>query len=793
MFAKKNIAKLLRNRLLLLGLHGTVAFSATPQSQTLDLPITESPYTTIIKVNGTLDGRNTYKHSYNIDVEQSFEVMRTLSMTNTGITKIRAPRLVINNERGVYDFSSMIDRILADTHTAKEEALALWHYFRDHRVHHRSPESGSNIADPINLLGIYGYLTCGSASKLLSGIGKKLGFSAHAINMAFDGDQHSVAEINFGDRPVILDMDAQVFYLDYDNQTLIGKKEISDDNFLIRRTHHFGKNRMSSFDVAPLYNAASQTVDAGIFPDRTLDIDLRPGESFVYDWAPARVFHHLIPTVPNPIPWMVSNSRFEYSPNFKSAALEDLFESVSNVRIEKSANNSFIHPESPGQNAAIIISVRSPYTIVDGTIHVDAQRATEQDIITCDYSPNNRNWTPLWEGTNLGENSTDIPLYKIINTMARPELHTYYIRISMKSESQAANCRLDSLSIKTICQTSRYNMPQLQLGSNTLYYSDQTSHRSLNLSIEWQESAENSPPRKIIEPIYPENGGICENSQFSFLWQQGQDDDGDAIIDYEFQLSDRKDMRFPLSPTFDRYIRLLSDPLKPEFSIPHAGLLNDGVTYYWRVRSWDAHGAWSEWSGTWSFTVHTVMMPENVFIAEQNTMSNLFWQPNEFGIEPNYFEVHGSHTKNGFTPDEDTKIAETFDLSYDVSALDYTFYRVIAYDDIGRASGPSRLANINSSSVDSPDATPKLFALKQNYPNPFNSQTHIKYVLNQNTPVTLTIYNALGQNIATLVDEYQQAGSHDVQFQADQLPSGIYLYILRSGDKKFTRKMTLIR
>ena len=90
---------------------------------------------------------------------------------------------------------------------------------------------------------------------------------------------------------------------------------------------------------------------------------------------------------------------------------------------------------------------------------------------------------------------------------------------------------------------------------------------------------------------------------------------------------------------------------------------------------------------------------------------------------------------------------------------------------------------------------PAAFELKQNYPNPFNPSTIIKYQLSKDGYVTLRVYDVLGKEIATLVNEFKQAGNYSSQFliQNSQLPSGIYFYTLRANGYAETKKMILIK
>jgi hypothetical protein len=83
--------------------------------------------------------------------------------------------------------------------------------------------------------------------------------------------------------------------------------------------------------------------------------------------------------------------------------------------------------------------------------------------------------------------------------------------------------------------------------------------------------------------------------------------------------------------------------------------------------------------------------------------------------------------------------------------------------------------------------------LYQNYPNPFNPATTIRYGLQRASQVTLKVYSALGQEVATLVDALEDPGYKSVQFEASGLASGVYLYKLHAGDFVQTRKLLLLR
>ncbi len=88
---------------------------------------------------------------------------------------------------------------------------------------------------------------------------------------------------------------------------------------------------------------------------------------------------------------------------------------------------------------------------------------------------------------------------------------------------------------------------------------------------------------------------------------------------------------------------------------------------------------------------------------------------------------------------------------------------------------------------------PSHYSLKQNYPNPFNPSTNIRYDLPKNGFVKLVVFDALGREVETLVNENQQVGVYEATFNASQYSSGVYYYKLTSGDFLETKKMMLVK
>ena len=91
------------------------------------------------------------------------------------------------------------------------------------------------------------------------------------------------------------------------------------------------------------------------------------------------------------------------------------------------------------------------------------------------------------------------------------------------------------------------------------------------------------------------------------------------------------------------------------------------------------------------------------------------------------------------------------------------------------------------------DASPSVISLSQNYPNPFNPSTTITYKLPQSSVVRLSVFDMLGREVSTLVDERREAGVHEVRFDASGLSSGVYFYRLKAASYVETKTLLLVR
>jgi hypothetical protein len=161
-------------------------------------------------------------------------------------------------------------------------------------------------------------------------------------------------------------------------------------------------------------------------------------------------------------------------------------------------------------------------------------------------------------------------------------------------------------------------------------------------------------------------------------------------------------------------------------------------------------------------------------------------ETNNKGFEVERSEDSNSFNKIGFVPGFGTT-TEPKSYSYSDESVNSgtNYYRLKQID----FDGSYKYSN----EIEIDVTAPIKFSLEQNYPNPFNPLTNIEYQIANTGLVKLVVYNSLGEEVATLVNEYKSAGSYEVKLDASNLPSGVYIYRLTSGSYSAVKKLVLLK
>ncbi len=151
----------------------------------------------------------------------------------------------------------------------------------------------------------------------------------------------------------------------------------------------------------------------------------------------------------------------------------------------------------------------------------------------------------------------------------------------------------------------------------------------------------------------------------------------------------------------------------------------------------------------------------------------------------------GSDTNNvTVTINMTTGAAGMYNIGYLISINDYNLTNPDEFD--VRLENPINVGNVGIEETQLPGLAEQ-FELEQNFPNPFNPSTTIRYAIQQRTDVKLAVYDLSGREVTVLYQGAKAPGNYEIQFDASELASGVYLYRLVAGNFVQTRKMMLVR
>jgi len=662
---------------------------------------------------GTMDGRNCRTPmGVGMNSEgaffQTWESNRSVRMENVGDTDVVNPWLS-NGRNTLRNVAEIVQSAITPDMTDAEKAFALW--FQQIRLRHHSSGDNNELGDPVKVFNVYGFNTCGNDSICLGTLWKQAGFQtapARALG-------HCISQVFYDGAWHFLDGDMHCVYLLRDNETVASDVQIARDHDLVKRTHSNGillvDTPWDGQGTSALY--FTETTIAGARSgnaDTTMNMVLRPGEAIVWRWGQLKPlkYHTALYTMPA-YKDTICNGLWEYRPDLNKPAWRRGATKVENVRSERGGLTA-----EEGKTGSILWTMRSPYVFVGGRIETEGNGAR---FFLC---TDGKTWKAV-PGDNLDR------FFPVVG----PPCYEYQVKCELDDTAL-----LKKVAFVNDVQMAPMALPEMAVGQNSFTYSDQTQGtREVRITHAWVERSATRPPA-APEAVHPAHGGESDGTDVVFQWTVPADPDGDGMSDYQFELSRRADMRFPLSMSFYKLISRTLDAsrtwtgqgfrfseVKPQYTLGEPGLLTPDTNYYWHVRAMDAKGVWGPWSKTFSFTARGAAYPLDVKVDwdEAKAAGTLKWQPNPVGRRPAKYRVYGSDEK-GFTVMDKPRqldlgisakndmapwspwappnfIAETTDTRLAVMGPDVhpagnkTYYRVVAVDARDKRSGPSDYAS----------------------------------------------------------------------------------------------------
>ncbi|MHB8898344.1 MAG: hypothetical protein ACYC6Y_06320, partial [Thermoguttaceae bacterium] len=645
-----------------------------------------------ISFGGTVDGTMTRDPVGYSAFRQGWQPNRSLLIENVGQTDVLNPRIVVNQRRNWWSLEEVVAEATRGYTSDADRARALWEFARRGRFHACTWDN--ECSDALKALNVYGYTLCGNQACVLNDLWKAAGLVprrgypvGHVVcEVFYDGDFH------------LLDSDEHVICLQRDNRTIASCTEVVHDHDLIKRTHTYGigqrDHRQTDEFSASLYSYEGERKgDLGNSTTHSMDLILRPGESIEFRWDHVGKEYSAGSVGPTDrtngdgqgslLAWgpvardNLRNGRLCYRPDLSSDVAERGAAELAGVVFDTASGALRVAPDTPAstetpaapetpasaetpaapaapaapetpaaaeRSGSVTWQFASPYVLVGGKASAQIQLEGGSSA-QWQFSTDRQAWTSLATASGAGESTLEASLDRVLSPREHPT-YRYWLRLTLKGDALART----PLFAHDI-QTSLLALPELEVGTNRVAYSDSgTESRQVRITHQWLDRKAWHRPQAPAAALAPADEEAVAGSRVTFRWQPAEDPDGDRMVDYHFELSEHADMRWPLSPNFEKRTSLTSAQGKPEYTLPAVGLLNPGTTYYWRVRALDATGVWGPFSKTFSFRIQAPGVPVDVRLlpADDGQGLALSWSPNPEGERPVAYKVYGSD-ETGFS------------------------------------------------------------------------------------------------------------------------------------------------
>jgi len=616
--------------------------------------IEKSPETKRLSVDGNLDETRFLWP----DMPAKKRFFSRIRITNDGDQNVINPRVRINGFRIPLSSDELIRNISHDSRDPFDRVLRTFYTICNYSVHADSNLSGRF---PLSYFVNHSYGICDEQGAVQAGLWELFGYKWRSSTPY----NHASFEVEIHGKTIHLDTDLYAYYLMYDNQTIASAQDIHDDPMLvIRSSHHRINDRFprmpddpevnmwySSEKYAALYYLRASAPSAlplklNNKPQKeAIRIVLRPGESYGWHTGERKIIHPLnndpgITTVARDVLW---ETHLDMA---NKAHLWFLSDEINRREIQ---NNGAIDLKK----AIISVPYQLPFPLLGMKIHLIANATGDingldphEKVCVRIVTPQKtmENCVPLKEIIK-GEYSLD----SLVQGMPFP-LSKFRIEIDGRKLllNNHEHFSLSSIQINLNCLSTIFALRALQAGKNTLVYSDDSSIRSVKITAEASQE-QTMLPRFPNDHFYPSANTEIPEANLQFIWPVAVDD---SAAGYHIQISAFPDMRYPLSPTFDRLVK--KDQMKivggtVRFRLPWHGMLPVQKKLYWRVSPYNNALLAGDWSKTASFKVRGPGAPEQIKLTEQEGKIVLSWKAAAYGTTPAHYEIHASNLE-GFMP-----------------------------------------------------------------------------------------------------------------------------------------------
>ena len=215
---------------------------------------------------------------------------------------------------------------------------------------------------------------------------------------------------------------------------------------------------------------------------------------------------------------------------------------------------------------------------------------------------------------------------------------------------------------------------------------------------------------------------------------------------------------------------------------------SEGQKYYWRIQAVNIAGA-GPWSEVWDFTI--IIAPTNL-VLQRSALNEITLSWKDLSAVEDGYVIERKQSEETFFLVIDTLKGSGNAYVDKIEEVDNYTYRVKAYKDSAE-SAYSNEATITLTGITGEEGVPTEYSISQNYPNPFNPITKVKFGLPKRALTKIIIYDLLGREIQTPINENLEAGYHEVYIDANHWPSGVYFYTFQAGDFIQAKKMILTK